>query len=145
MGLLPLYRVVQENWKTFEAEAEAERDGMPLPRYVREEFEAYLRCGILAHGFLRAKCNACRHERLVALSCKRRGFCPSCAARRMNESAAFWVDHVVPDVPVRQWVLSAPVPLRIAMARSPGVLGEVLRIFQRVVMASYRRRARDWQ
>nr|WP_246863336.1 transposase zinc-binding domain-containing protein [Klebsiella pneumoniae]UPG21285.1 transposase zinc-binding domain-containing protein [Klebsiella pneumoniae] len=32
-------------------------------------------------------CEHCRAERLVAFSCKKRGFCPSCGARRMAESA----------------------------------------------------------
>ena len=34
----------------------------------------------------------CAHEKLVAFSCKRRGFCPSCGARRMAETAAHLVD-----------------------------------------------------
>jgi len=46
--------------------------GRGLPRFVREEFEAYLRCGRLEWGFIRAKCTGCRHEHLVAFSCKRR-------------------------------------------------------------------------
>ncbi len=40
----------------------------------------YLKCGRLEHGFLRERCDRCRHGKLVAFSCKRRGFCPSCAA-----------------------------------------------------------------
>ena len=35
---------------------------------------------------VRVKCNGCRDEHLVAFSCKRRGFCPSCGARRMIET-----------------------------------------------------------
>ena len=56
------------------------------------------RGGILAHGFLRVRCAHCAHEKLVAFSCKRRGFCPSCGARRMAESAAHLVDEVIPQV-----------------------------------------------
>ncbi|MEN1933965.1 transposase zinc-binding domain-containing protein [Escherichia coli] len=48
----------------------------------------------------------------VAFSCKRRGFCPSCGARRMAESAALLVDEVLPEQPMRQWVLSFPFQLR---------------------------------
>jgi hypothetical protein len=40
------------------------------------------------------------HEKLVAFSCNRRGFCPSCGARRMAESAAHLVDQVIARVPV---------------------------------------------
>ena len=54
-----------------------------LPAYVQREFEDYLTCGRLEHGFLRVRCSDCHAERLVAFSCKRRGFCPSCGARRM--------------------------------------------------------------
>ncbi|MEQ8861739.1 MAG: transposase zinc-binding domain-containing protein [Pseudomonadales bacterium] len=54
-----------------------------LPRFVLSEFQDYLRCGRLEYGFVRVKCNGCRHEHLVAFSCKRRGFCPSCGAHRL--------------------------------------------------------------
>jgi hypothetical protein len=68
---------------------------------MEAEFEAYLRCGLLEHGFLRVKWDACQAEKLVAFSCKRRGFCPSCGARRMVETAAMLVEHVLPEQPVR--------------------------------------------
>jgi hypothetical protein len=59
-----------------------EAAGRPLPKHVQGEFEAYLKCGCLEHGFLRVRCAGCHAEKLVAFSCKRRGFCPSCGARR---------------------------------------------------------------
>ncbi|MEO5735182.1 MAG: transposase zinc-binding domain-containing protein [Rubrivivax sp.] len=43
---------------------------------------------MLAHGFLRLLCGDCGHDKLVAFSCKRRGVCPSCGARRMAQTAA---------------------------------------------------------
>ena len=82
-----LYPVVAEELDTFLAQVEAQT-GSGLPQFVQDEFEAYLKCGILAHGFLRVRCNECAHEKLVAFSCKRRGFCLSCGARRMAETAA---------------------------------------------------------
>jgi ribosomal protein S27E len=99
-----VYQLVQEQLETFWAQVEAET-GSSLPEFVKDEFDAFLECGILAHGFLRLRCGDCAHEKLVAFSCKRRGFCPSCGARRMTETAAHLVDHVIPRVPVRQWVL----------------------------------------
>src|ERR1700675_2139583 len=105
-----LYQVVQEHLETFLAQVEIET-GASLPDFVKAEFDAFLECGILAHGFLRLRCASCAHEKLVAFSCMRRGFCPSCGARRMAESAAHLVDCVIPRVPVRQWVLSFPIPL----------------------------------
>lgn len=52
----------------------------------------------------------CSHDKLVAFSCKRRDFCPSCGARRMAQTATHLVDPVIPRVSVRQWVLSLPIP-----------------------------------
>jgi ribosomal protein S27E len=69
---------------------------------VQREFDDYLECARLKHGFLRVRCEDCHHERLVAFSCKRRGICPTCGARRMAESAALPVDDVLPHQPVRQ-------------------------------------------
>ena len=58
--------------------ARAEERDRTLPRFARREFDAFLRCGVLAHGFCRVHCARCGKDELVAFSCKRRGFCPSC-------------------------------------------------------------------
>ncbi|HAX6818771.1 TPA: IS91 family transposase, partial [Escherichia coli] len=126
-----LYALVQAHYPDFIARLEAE--DRPLPEYVREEFETYLRCGVLEHGFLRVVCEQCRAERLVAFSCKKRGFCPSCGARRMAESAALLVDEVLPEQPMRQWVLSFPFQLRFLFASRPEIMGWVLGIVYRVI------------
>ena len=104
-----------------------------MPGYVQQEFEDYLRCGGLEHGFLRVRCDSCHAEHLVAFSCKRRGFCPSCGARRMAESAALLVDEVLPLEPMRQWVLSFPYPLRFLFASRPAIMGQVLGIVYRCI------------
>jgi ribosomal protein S27E len=127
-----LYRVVQEHIETFFAQVEAQT-GASLPEFVKDEFNTFLQCGILAHGFLRLRCPECAHEKLVAFSCKRRGFCPSCGARRMVESAAHLVERVIPRVAARQWVLSFPIPLRILFAAHPELLSSVLQIIHRVI------------
>ena len=77
-----LYKVVQENYRTYASSCEAQ--DRPLPAFVRREFEKYLRCGVLCAGFAKVHCSKCGYDRLVGLSCKRRGFCPSCLGRRMN-------------------------------------------------------------
>ncbi len=64
-----LYRLVQEHAATFFAQAEAAA-GAGVPPFVKDEFEAFLECGILAHGFLRLRCGGCGHDKLVAFSCK---------------------------------------------------------------------------
>ena len=83
-----------------------------MPAYVQRELSAYLECGILAHGFARARCPDCTAEFLVAFSCKGRGVCPSCTTKRMVATAAHLVDSVIPRVPMRQWVLALPKRLR---------------------------------
>ena len=68
-----LYLLVQQHASTFFAQAEA---GADLPQFIKDEFNAFLECGILAYGFLRLRCGDCGHDKLVAFSCKQRGFCP---------------------------------------------------------------------
>ena len=109
--------------------------GRPLPRYVVAEFEAFLRCGVLACGFMRARCPGCGHDRLVAFSCKHRGVCSSCGGRRMSETAARQCDRVLPAVPYRQWVLSLPWELRMPVARDTALLNAVSRVFFEEVRA----------
>jgi len=109
-----LYGVVAGNLETFLAR-QRER-GRLVPRFVERELRAFLDCGILVRGFLRVHCDVCRLDRLVPYSCKHRGFCPSCGGRRMTDTAAHLVDHVFPEVPVRQWVLSLPFALRYRLA-----------------------------
>ena len=122
-----LYRPVQEHLETSLAEVEA-GSVVSSPQFVKDKFDAFLECGIIAHGFLRVRCGECGHEKLVAFSCKRRGICPSCGARRMAETAAYLVDHVIPRVPVRQRVLAFPIPSRVLLAAHPQLLTSVLEI-----------------
>ena len=103
--------------------------GGGVPSWVERDFQAYLRCGILAHGFARARCSGCGYDFVVAFSCRSRGACPSCNARRMVETAATLVDHVLPPLPVRQWVLSVPKRLRPFLHHNPAIASAVLRIF----------------
>jgi hypothetical protein len=121
-------------WRVLRSEAQtlmesAASAGAPLPRYVQDELHASLRCGVLACGFARARCPDCGRDKLVAFSCKKRGVCPSCGGRRMSETAAELVTRVVPEVPVRQWVLSLPWALRLPVARDSTLLTKVARIF----------------
>jgi len=44
------------------------------------------------------------------------------------------VDQLISRVPVRQWVLSFPIPLRILFAAHPELLTPVLRIVHRVII-----------
>jgi ribosomal protein S27E len=140
------------------------KQGRFLPAFVTKEFEAFLKCGRLEHGFLRVRCESCHDEKLVAFSCKRRGFCPSCGARRMADSAALLVDEILPHQPMRQLapgmacsrtmqeqlsrVLSVPFPLRFLFASNPkamtGALGIVYRAISTHLAHICKTRGTDW-
>ncbi len=123
-----LYRTVQSHLATW-LELAQDESGRSVPAHVEREFHRYLECGILAHGFARARCAGCGHDFLVAYSCKGRGVCPSCNTRRMVETAAHLADHVIPRLPVRQWVLSVPKRLRYYLQAEPTVQNLTLHIF----------------
>ena len=89
------------------------------------------------HDLGRRRRDRCRAGRLAlglrGLIAAKRGFCPSCGARRMAESARHLVEEVFGPRPVRQWVLSFPYPLRFLFASKPEAIGPVLVIVQRVI------------
>ena len=60
----------------------------------------------------------------------------------MADTAVHLVDRVLPEVPIRQWVLTLPYPLRYRCAWNAKLTGEVLRCFLRAVFADQRRRAK---
>jgi hypothetical protein len=138
-----LYRIVRDHFETFRAQAAGLRDGEGLPQFVEQAFRNYLRCGWLAGGFARFHCARCQFDRLVAFSCKGRARCPSCAGRRMAERAAHLVDRVLPDVPIRQWVLSVPYRLRYRLAWYHDLCRAVAGVLTRSVSRVLRDRARD--
>jgi hypothetical protein len=138
-----LHELVARHAQTLLAELrDADPDGGGLPRYVERELAAYLRCGILAHGFARVRCQTGHDEIVVAFSCKRRGVCPSCTARRMAGTAAHLVDRVLPRAPYRQWVFTVPKPLRLVLARDPAWTSWVGGLVVRAIGAWQRRVAR---
>src|SRR5215510_6570095 len=132
-----LYHVIAEHLETFLASCHDDSEATGFPGYVQREFYDYLQCGILAHGFLRLGCDTCKKELLVPFSCKRRGFCPSCAGRRMAQMAAHLVEQVIPWVPTRQWVVSVPVPLRYWMAGSQDLTAKVHTIIRTTIGQYY--------
>jgi len=137
-----LHQIVHDHFETFRAHAACLREGEGLPRFVEQEFRDFLQCGWLAGGFARFRCGDCGLDRLVPFSCKSRAVCPSCSGRRMAERAAHLIDHVFPDVPVRQWVLSLPYRLRYHLAWNHDLCRAVAGVALRAVLGWLRRRAR---
>jgi hypothetical protein len=77
-----LYALVAKHFPRFVEEIE--RSGGHLPKFVRREFEDYLKCGLLEHGFLRVKCDGCRNETWSLSTASAVAFAPVAAP------AAWW-------------------------------------------------------
>ena len=92
---------------------------------VLECFDAYLNCGILEHGAARVYCDSCKHSMLVAFSCKKRGVCPSCGAKRAVKFAEHLYEEIIKDTPSRHVVFTIPKRLR-AYLRYDRSLGSIL-------------------
>jgi hypothetical protein len=136
-----LYGLVCQHLESFLAYAREHYRG-GLPRYVEQELRAFLKCGLFSEGFVRCHCDSCGHDLLVAFSCHGRSICPSCCGRRMASGAAHLVDRVLPDVPVRQYVLSLPYELRRLAAFKAQALTAFARTFVEAIFVSYRARAK---
>src|SRR5262249_20329560 len=72
---------------------------------------------------------------------KGRGFCPSCLGRRMCATAAELTVHVLPEVALRQWVLTFPFAWRARLAHDGALLSALTKRFVGEVLAFYARRA----
>jgi ribosomal protein S27E len=105
-----------------------------MPRRVRQEVERFLMCGDVRHGFVEVKCADCAESRVVAFSCKGRGWCPSCTTRRALETGIH-LETVLPRVAHRQWTLSVPFSVRFAVVKKPKLLK---RLEVRLVKAVWR-------
>jgi ribosomal protein S27E len=94
---------------------------------VKEVVERYLDCGNPRSGFARIRCPDCRREHLLTFSCKTRGFCPSCHAKRREAWGQWMRETLLLDVPHRQVVLTIPKALRIFFKYRRRLLGELSR------------------
>jgi Putative transposase/Transposase zinc-binding domain len=135
-----LHQVLSQHLNTFVALTEQDgADG--LPEFVKKELYGYLDCGLLCRGAVRVFCPTCNRSLVVALSCKGRGVCPSCGGRRMADTATHLVDRVIPDVAVRQYVLSLPHKYRFTIAKDRQLVKAALGIFIGVVFTFLKKAA----
>jgi len=88
---------------------------------------AYLDCGLYESGFARVRCTACSEEFVVATSCQKRGFCPSCGAKRAAAFAAFLADEVLEEVGHAMWTFSLPKMIRPCFVHHPELRGKLCR------------------
>lgn len=96
-----------------------------------------MRCGIPAYGFLRLQCKSCKDEKIVAFSCKKRGFCPSCCAKRMAEASTHLVENVLPYVPYRQFVITFPFPMRFWLQTNKKLYAQIHKLVIREINRYY--------
>ena len=119
-----LYRVLFHNFDRFltvyESRFEKECG------YLRPVVERYLDCGNPRSGFARIHCPDCHGEHLLTFSCKTRGFCPSCHAKRREEWGQWMRETLLLSVPHRQVVLTIPKTLPPLPQPPPPVRGRSL-------------------
>jgi hypothetical protein len=136
----PLYRFAETHYETFKREYDerfASRYGAWRCVVERTLF-AFLDCGIEEHGFARMRCDACWQEFREALSCKRRGFCPSCHSKRAVLWAEWLSSEVLAAAPHHQWVFTVPKRLRLFCLYERRLLGVLSRCAWRTVRDLYR-------
>jgi len=131
----PLYRILADHFESLERvhEERFEPSHGPLRGTARRAVGRFLDCGLLAHGFARVRCAACRGEFLVAFRCKGRHFCPSCHARRLAEWSLWLNQRLLARVPHRQVVLTVPKRLRVYFLHDRRRLGGLSRLAYRTL------------
>ncbi len=138
---LAIFGALTEHLNPFLRATDIDHQG--LPQYVIRELHKFLECGVPEFGFSRWQCDGCTTGLVLPHSCKGRGFCPSCGGRRMSQTAANIIDQVIPLVPIRQWVISLPIPIRYLMAQDYKVLDHINRIINTVISSFYKKKGKS--
>ena len=130
-----LYRLLIDHLETFLAERSDKPD--PDRGYLRPEvieaLESFTECGVLRFGFARLKCELCKEEKLIALSCRKRGLCSACQSKRVTIRSDNLSENVLPDVPYRQWCVTIPKRLRVFFRYDGTLFKGLSRIFVDIV------------
>jgi hypothetical protein len=124
-----LYRVLFHHFERFVAEYEERFEkayGYFRP-IIKDVVEKYLDCGNPRSGFARIRCPERHAEHLLTFSCKTRGFCPSCHAKRLEEWGEWVRETFLLDIPYRQVVFTIPKMLRVFFKFKRKLLGELCR------------------
>ena len=111
--------------------------------YVKQVIWRYLDCEVLKNGFACVQCEHYGHEYLLAFSCKRRHFCPSCHQKRVVEFGEWLCQKVVKAVPHRHVLLSIPKILRRHFLYNRKLLSELSRCGWESLKAFYTADMRD--
>lgn len=85
-----LYCLVLQHAASLIAQTEA-ITGAELPHVIKDEFDAFLECGIRAHGFLWLRCDECGHDSCWLSAASAEGICLPCGVRcRSHDAAIRW-------------------------------------------------------
>lgn len=114
-----------------------QRYGLLRP-VVESAFRAYLDCGVYERGCVRIRCPDCAHELYLAFSCKRRGICASCAAKRGVIFGEKLPMEVLAPVPHQHVVFTIPKRIRPYFLHDRTLLGILFRAAWRALQESAR-------
>jgi len=126
----PLYQLLQAYYDDVKAvwEERFEKKYGFWRGFVDTVVARFLDCGTVEAGFARLKCDTCGTERLLTLSCKQRGVCPSCDAKRAAAFAAFLKDELLENVGHTMWTFTLPKMLRHFFMRHRELLADLARL-----------------
>ena len=129
-GASPLYQLLQAYYEDVKAvwEEHFEKKYGFWRGFVDTVVARYLDCGVAEAGFARLRCQTCGAEKLLTLSCKQRGLCPSCDAKRAAAFAAFLKDELLGDVGHCLWTFTLPKMLRPFFMRDRELLSDLARL-----------------
>jgi hypothetical protein len=106
------------------------------PRYgylrpiIPEVVNKFLDCGDFERGFARIRCDHCKHEYLLAFSCKGRWFCPSCHQKKVQLFGALVTETILFPVSHRHLTFTIPKMLRPYFRFDRDLLKDLCRIAQ---------------
>ena len=95
---------------------------------IPEVVNKFLDCGDLERGFARVRCDHCKHEYLLAFSCKGRWFCPSCHQKKVQLFGALLTETILFPVPHRHFTFGIPKMLRVYFRFDRTLLKDYCRI-----------------
>jgi len=123
----PLWNLLNNHYEDFERNypQRFEKEYGFFRPVISEVVYDYLKCGDLKEGFARVRCPDCRHEYLLAFSCRGRWFCPSCHAKKVVLFGEHLLHEILYPVPHRQYVFSIPKILRTYFKYDRKLLGKL--------------------
>ena len=126
----PLYQLLESYYEDVKAlwEERFQRKYGFWRGFVDTVVARYLDCGVAESGFARLKCQACGAEKLLTLSCKQRGLCPSCDAKRAAAFAALLKDEILENVGHSLVTFTLPKMLRGYFRRNRELLSDLARL-----------------